>query len=328
MTINVQSNDPAADLAANAPKEAVAAAPAAAVEKPAPEANASEQNAKPTDSDPAATEVDPVDPADPTDPDPSDPNPADPLPADDKTAKKKGGFQRRIDKLNAAKATAQQETEYWKNLALKSAVDPKTEPKVEPTKAKAEAGKPDPSKFDTHAAYVEALTDWKTDQKLSERDQKDEQKKAQTAQAKLVETYVERKNDFAEKAKDFYEVVSEVDDIQMSSAFREIILSSENGPELAYELAKNREEYARVNKLPPLAAAREMGKLEAKLSKPSETKTKETKTASSAPKPIAPVGGGGKASAPPKTLEEAAKHSFAEFKRLREAELKTKGKRA
>ena len=325
MTIEVQSNDTAADVAVNAPKEVKAAETTAAVEtKSAPESKETEQKEIVSESETETTE---------------EKEETEELEAlkegetetKEKTgepAKKKGGFQRRIDKLNAAKATAQQETEYWKNLELKSAVDPKTDPKVEPTKAKAEAGKPDPSKFDTHAAYVEALTDWKTDQKLSERDQKDEQKKAQTAQAKVVETYVERKNAFAEKAKDFDEVVSEVDDIQMSSAFREIVLTSENGPELAYELAKNREEYARVNKLPPLAAAREMGKLEAKLSKPSETKTKETKTASSAPKPIAPVGGGGKASAPPKTLEEAAKHSFAEFKRLREAELKTKGKRA
>ena len=270
MTINVQSNDSAADVAVNATKEVKAAETNAAVEtKSAPESKETEQKEIVSESETETTE---------------EKEETEELEAlkegetetKEKTgepAKKKGGFQRRIDKLNAAKATAQQETEYWKNLALKSAVDPKTEPKVEPTKAKAEAGKPDPSKFDTHAAYVEALTDWKTDQKLSERDQKDEQKKAQTAQAKLVETYVERKNDFAEKAKDFYEVVSEVDDIQMSSAFREIILSSENGPELAYELAKNREEYARVNKLPPLAAAREMGKLEAKLSKPSETKT-------------------------------------------------------
>jgi hypothetical protein len=34
--------------------------------------------------------------------------------------KKKGGFQRRIDKLNAAKADAQREAEYWKQEALKS----------------------------------------------------------------------------------------------------------------------------------------------------------------------------------------------------------------
>ncbi len=241
--------------------------------------------------------------------------------------KKKGGFQRRIDKLNAQKTAAQQEAEFWKQQALKGAGATETKPKVETTEVQAIDGKPDPAKFETHAAFVEALTDWKTDQKLKDHDQKAEKAKMVTEQGKVVSAYAEKVKTFSEKTSDFQDVLSEVDDIQLSPAVREILLTADNGPELAYELAKNREEYARVCKLPSLAAAREMGKLEARLAKTSSPDGKTELKTTKAPQPLAPVRGGGTASVP-KTLEEAAASSFQEYKKIREAELKKQRKQA
>src|SRR5206468_5111195 len=91
--------------------------------------------------------------------------------------KKKGGFQRRIDKLNAAKAAAQQEADYWKRLALeKGAGEPKKDQvdSKAPATAQSNEGKPNPDNFDTHAEYVEALTDWKTEQNFKKRAQQSE----------------------------------------------------------------------------------------------------------------------------------------------------------
>jgi hypothetical protein len=328
MTIQVQSNNAAADAQVNKPAEAATAAPKETT-TPAPEAEASEQNTTAA-SETAETEVaegeseheepeagheagEATETTDGT--------------KEEKPGKKKGGFQRRIDKLNAAKAQAQQEAEFWKQQALKGAGEPKKETSVETTSAASE-GKPDPDKFKTHAEYVEALTDWKTEQKLKERDQKIEKSRLLDEQTKLANTYQERLNSFKEKTEDFDDVLDGVANVPMSPAVQSILLKSENGPELLYELAKNPKEADRICRLSPIDAAREMGKFEARIAAKTSATKQETKKTSSAPKPLAPVGGGGKASAIPKSLDEAAKSSFSEYKRIREEELKKKRRRA
>lgn len=118
---------------------------------------------------------------------------------------------------------------------------------------------------------------------------------------------------------------AEADGLRVSMTVQQVILESENGPALAYELAKNVAEANRIAMLPPIAAARELGKIESRIaSKASEGKqntTQETKRVSSAPKPIAPITSG-KTSAPPKNLDEAAKDSYAAYKKLRTEQLK------
>lgn len=235
--------------------------------------------------------------------------------------KRKGGIQKRVDKLNKRVTAAQQETEYWKAEALKNATASKQAP-VDQAKPESSEGKPKPEAFDTHSEYVEALTDWKTEQKFKEHDQKLEQSKLLSAQAKANETHAERVKAFAEKTPDFQETLESLEDVPSSPAVREVIITSENGPELLYELAKNPDEAKRIALLGPLAAAREMGKIEARLSssKTSEQK-QDPKKISQAPKPLAPVGGAGKATTP-MTLEEAAKSSYADYKKRRLADLK------
>lgn len=237
----------------------------------------------------------------------------------DAKGKKKGGFQRRIDKLSAQKTAAQQEAEYWKQQALKGASESKQASTVE-TKAASSEGKPDPAKFETHSEYFEALTDWKTEQKLNERDQKLEKSKIENEQKKTVQTYQERAKAFAEKNADFDEALADVDDIVISPAVRDIILTSENGPELAYELAKNRDEFARICKLPSLAAAREIGKIESRLTPKSSSEKTESKKITSAPKPLAPVGTGGKGSTPKSIFDPNLSQS--EYERLRKEQIK------
>lgn len=294
MSIIVTSNEKPATPAPEAKAEGVKEAGAPEDKTTSgPEAEASRQNAS-SDSETEETETTESESKDEGTPEEGETQAKeDDKEAAEPAAKKKGGFQRRIDKLNAAKSAAQQEAEYWKRLALESAgATKKDTPTVE--KQAATEGKPNPDSFDTHAEFVEALTDWKTDQKLAARDQKLEREKFQSTQAKAVQTYVERKEAFSEKVSDFEDVLSEVDDIPISPALQEIILSSENGPELAYELAKNRDEYARVCKLPPLAAAREIGKIESRIAARTSEAKPENKKITKAPKPLEPVSAGGK----------------------------------
>jgi hypothetical protein len=237
-----------------------------------------------------------------------------------KPGKKKGGIQKRFDKLSKEKSEAQREAEYWKKLALetKGATEAKKEP-VETKKTEANDGKPKPESFDTHAEYVEALTDWKTDQKLNERDKKAEKNRFESEQSKKMQTYLEKKAAFAEKTPDFDDVIADADGIPVPHAVTQIIVESEHGPELAYELAKNRDEFARICKLPPLSAAREMGKFEAKIAALT-SEAKETKKVTNAPKPLDPVGTG-KGTSGPKKPEEM---SFPEYEKHRREQLRRK----
>lgn len=212
----------------------------------------------------------------------------------DKPKKSKGGFQRRVEKLTKAKAEAQREAEYWKREALKhGATDTKTEPAKTTQATKADDGKPKPEAFDSHAEYVEALTEWKTDQKLKAHAEEQRRKALETEQEQLITAHSKRVQAFAEKTEDWDEALAEVEDIQLSPALQQILVTSENGPELIYALAKERAELERIVKLPPIAAARALGAFEAKLSaKAAEAaKPKETKKLTQAPKPIEPVGG-------------------------------------
>lgn len=63
---------------------------------------------------------------------------------------------------------------------------------------------------------------------------------------------------------DFDDVVSSVD-IPTDSAIGQALLTSEHGAEMLYRLAADPDELARISALPPIAAAREIGRLEAKL---------------------------------------------------------------
>lgn len=325
MTIEVTSNEkPAAETESEKPK-AKTASPSKDMTESAPEGESHLEQNESGESDTQETEVEE------SETDSASEEGADDAPESedgkDETEKdkprKKGGFQRRIDKLNAAKAAAQQEAEYWRRLALeKSAGDPKTSaPKVEGTKPSDSEAKPKPDDFETHAEYVEALTDWKVDQKDKTRQAEAQKSKLEAERASVVKSYNERKEAFVAQTPDFDDVIEAVDGIRVSPAVSQIILESENGPLLAYELAKDPEEFERICNLPPLACAREMGKFESKLAaKASEAKLPETKKITKAPKPIAPVTAGGKGSVSKSLTDPNLSQS--DYEKLRREQMK------
>lgn len=232
---------------------------------------------------------------------------------DDKP-KKKSGFKKRIDKLNQRLMEKDREAEYWRAKAERPQQVQETSAQAIQTNQTVSAdAKPNVDQFNTHAEYVEALTDWKVEQKEKAREAKAREIQAQTEMQKQAASHVERVKSFKEAHEDFDELIAEVDDIPISLTVKEVILGSDNGAELMYELAKNRDEYARICKLSPIAAARELGKFEARI-KASESKTETTKT-TKAPPPVKPVGS--KANATSKSPDEM---SYQEFKKWREAQ--------
>ncbi len=238
--------------------------------------------------------------------------------------KRKGGFQKRIDKLNRKLTDQGQELEYWRQQVLRGANQPGATQEQQPTQkdqpATQQAGKPKPEDFEDHDTYVDALTDWKLDQKLKERDGKTREAELRTEQQKQVTTFQERVNQARTQYEDFDEVMEDAEDVPLSAAVQEVLLNSEQGAELMYTLAKDKAELLRICKLSPIQAAKELGKIEAKLTKQAETSEKPAAQAKTtqAPKPIAPVGtkSSGAATKSPDEM------SYQEFKAWRESQSK------
>lgn len=205
----------------------------------------------------------------------------------EKKPKKKGGFQRRINKLTKQKSAAEQRAQYLEQR-LKD-LEERVESRA-PDKDKVQEetpGKPMADDFEYHDEYVEALTDWKLEQKFSKKSEEEKANQMKTQYQKQMDEHLTRVRSFAKDHEDFEEVIDDVSDVVVSPAVEQLIVESDNGPELLYELAKDRELFESINALDLVAAARQIGKIEASLHKP-EAETKKRGT-TKAPKPLKSV---------------------------------------
>jgi hypothetical protein len=217
--------------------------------------------------------------------------------------KKKNGYKEKLIKARAALEAERAQTEKWRQEALKVS-KPAEEKQV------TAEGKPDPEKFESYADYLEALTDWKVEQREKDREAKARTERVQSEQQKVAETYKARVSEFEKTHDDFHEVI-ESSQVVAGPTLVAAILDSDMGPAIAYELAKNEEEFERINSLSPLAAAREIGKLEAKLKSAQEKPA--AKTTTKAPAPISQVGKGSA-----KVAKDPDNMPYQEFKKWRE----------
>lgn len=199
--------------------------------------------------------------------------------------KKKGGFQKRIDKLTA-KATAAEAraAELERLLADKTAAKPGEKPAAP---AAAQDGKPLAASFDSYEEYTEALTDWKLDQRAQAETAKAAQQAQQAQQQELGKKWNAGVETLREKYDDFDDIIEA--EVSVTPAMQQAVLESEIGPELAYYLGKHPEEAARIAALSPASTARELGKIEAKLTVETAAPNKKPQPSTKAPAPISPV---------------------------------------
>lgn len=212
--------------------------------------------------------------------------------------KAKGGFQRKIDKLTRERYQLEgrlQELE--RQLVGKPAEQPAKE--VTP----ANDGKPKLEQFENLEDYTEALVDWKTEQR------------AQRAQA---ESWAEKSDAARDKYEDFDDVLANRE-LKLSAAMQAVIFDSPHGADLAYELGKNPREAERIYKLSPVAAARELLKIEAKFTEPQKPTPEKKPKASAAPEPIQPISATNSSSHDPYGLGDA---DFEKFEKVRTRELR------
>jgi hypothetical protein len=130
--------------------------------------------------------------------------------------------------------------------------------------------------FESAEAYTDALAYQKAEQLLAQRE-------AAKQQSQVLESYHDKEEEARSKYDDF-EQVAYNPKLPITEVMAETIRSSDVGPELAYYLGTNPKDADRISRLTPLAQAKEIGKIEAKLA--SDPPMKRT---SSAPAPITPV---------------------------------------
>lgn len=124
--------------------------------------------------------------------------------------------------------------------------------------------------------YAELLAERKAAELLERREQA-------RAQAELLEQYHEREEEARAKYDDF-EQVAYNPKLPITDVMAQTIQASDIGPEMAYYLGSNPKEAERISRLSPFLQAKEIGKIEAKLSD-----NPPVKKTSNAPAPIAPV---------------------------------------
>lgn len=206
---------------------------------------------------------------------------------EEKPQKRQKPVQERIDKIVA-------EREYWRGVA-EGRIKPETA-EAEPT-APEGTDKPNPEAFEfgeADPAYLEALTDWKVDQKLAAHSQKQEI----SQQAQQLETnYAQHVAAAREELPDYDEVVTKAaarKEFPCSEELSLLIKASPVGPKVAYHLATNLDDAIAIDQMPPFQRAAAFGVLAAHVSgQPQEAKPEPKVTQAPPPPKFQSRGSGG-----------------------------------
>lgn len=144
--------------------------------------------------------------------------------------------------------------------------------------------RPDPNKYEDSDEYASDLAAYKV--RTSQTD--DIQASVKDAEARATEAlstaHSERVMDFLTDAPDFHQVAGNPA-LQITPEMANEIMDSDYGPQIQYHLGKNPREAARIAALSQSRQIREIGRLEAEVSRPA------AKRVTQAPAPIKPVAG-------------------------------------
>ena len=194
------------------------------------------------------------------------------------------GVKKRIDKVTRQKYEAIAESNRYKAELeqLRAQLAPKQEA-------------PDISQFDTLDDYVEAVAEYKLNQKTQTAQSQQAQ---QTQNQAIANDWVAKVEKVRAIAPDFDAVFKNAAEVPMSEIALDTIAKHPKGAEIAYALGKDLSEAYRIAALDPISQIMAIGELAARSNVP------KPKTVSSAPAPIKPVQGGASNSSPPADIDE------------------------
>lgn len=170
---------------------------------------------------------------------------------EEKPKRVRGGYKKKISRLTREKYELEAKLrEYEQKLAGTHAEETKQQP---------ESGiqKPRADQFSTYEEYVEALADWKFQQKMIEAQAAAERQKAEAEARRQQEelkskldTYRAKVDEAVERYEDWDEVMNK--NVLVPEAASIAIIESENGPDIAYYLGKNPEVIEELHELSPV----------------------------------------------------------------------------
>lgn len=208
----------------------------------------------------------------------------------DEKGKFRNPAQPRIDELTRARREAEREASYWRTRAEANA-----KPAPEPPK------KPTQDQFADYGEFVEALADWKADEKVNAKlAERDKASAAKQAADKRTSTWLERSTAAAAAIPDLDKVLSN-SDVPVAEHVTTALLDSELGPQIAYHLATHPEIAEKLNGMTERQVDREIGRLEATLGtvaadpkpddapSPEPTPVTPARRTTTAPPPVKPV---------------------------------------
>lgn len=244
---------------------------------------------------------------------------------------RKQAIRERLSELTEQKKTAQAETAKERERAEKAErelADLRAKQVVAPPAAE-EPKAPNRADFATDEAYEDARIDYRADQRLVARDKANAEAQAKAQGERVVATYNERLAVVKAEIPDYEARIAPVAELRIPPYIADSIYESEVGPRLPLYFGDHPEEAKRIIALPPLAALREIGKIEAMLedTKPAKPAAAPAKPAvqpavavSQAPPPISPLKPSN--SAEPEAKVDAQGRwtgTFAEYKAARKA---------
>ena len=197
--------------------------------------------------------------------------------------KAKPKLEKRFSELTKARdeALAQAEAEKQARIDLEAKLAEKDKPQVQ-----TDNSKPRQSDFVSFDDYIEALADWKTEQKFVQREQEAQAREAQKAADVVRQAFHKSMQEAKAENPDFDEILAR-SDVTVSDEVRDAIVESgELGPKILLHLAKNPDDAAKVQGVSDRKALIALGVIAASLGKETPKVVPAVKRASS---PITPL---------------------------------------
>lgn len=243
----------------------------------------------------------------------------------DAKPKKKSKIQERFNKLTKARTAAEERAVRAEVRAqlleeqLKAGSSKKESELAEkPGNSKSDA-EPDINDFEHYQDYLKAVAKWTAKEELKAEREAQKANSIKTEYEKQMEAHDKRVQAFAEKHDDYQDVIATVSEFDVPIAIATELQNSENGPELLYELLKERNTLEKICTMSGNQALKALGVFEDGLLKSKTKKSSIENTVSKAPAPISPVGNKATGAAK-KSIYDAKNMSQSEWEALRNAE--------
>lgn len=176
--------------------------------------------------------------------------------------------------------------------------------------------KPKYEDFNSEEEYLDALTDWKVDQRLAKNEAERREKDLERAQVNLEQIDADRArriNEAMEKGIEKYpDFKRTVENVQIPTATLPVLETLDNAADVAYHLGKNPNQAAKLSNMDPVRAGAELQRISSSL---------KSRKITNAPDPIKPVSSKG---GHVKSIDEMSMAEYNAYRKKQDEQAKTR----